>query len=341
MEEDGMKAAMARRDFVGRVLAMATLAAFSAGFAQQAAAQGGYPNKPVRMIVPFAPGGASDFVARVLVPRLSEILGQQVVVENRAGAGGNIGMEAGARAPADGYTVYLGNIGTIAINPALYPKLTVDPIRDFQAVTQVVDLPSVLVVNSASTVGSVAELVAQAKASAGKFNYASPGSGTMNRLEMELLRRTAGLDMVHVPYGGGAGPAVAGVVAGETQVMFTTMPSAMGMIRGGRLKALATTSPKRVEQLPNVPTMVEAGYADFVTSSWQGVFVPAGTPQEMVERLHAALAQTLQTPDVVERLAKGGVSAVASATPQAFAEFVANENKRWGRVARESKATVD
>ncbi len=309
--------------------------------AGNALAQGGYPNKPVRMIVPFAPGGASDFVGRVLAPRLTEVLGQQVVVENRAGAGGNIGMEAGARAAPDGYTVYLGNIGTIAINPALYPKLTVDPLKDYHAVTQVVDLPSVLVVNSNSTAGSVADLVAQAKANAGKLNYASPGSGTMNRLEMEMFRRNAGLDMVHVPYGGGAGPAVAGVVAGETQVMFTTMPSAIGMIRGGRLKALATTSPKRVEQLANVPTMVEAGYADFVTSSWQGVFVPVGTPKEIIDRLHAALAQTLQTPDVIERLGKGGVSAVASVSPQAFAEFVANEHRRWGRVARESKATVD
>jgi tripartite-type tricarboxylate transporter receptor subunit TctC len=319
------------------MLALATLSLC----ASSASAQGVYPFKPVRMIVPFAPGGASDFVARVLVPRLSEVLGQQVVVENRSGAGGNIGMEAGARAPADGYTVYLGNIGTIAINPALYPKLTVDPIRDFQPVTQVVDLPSVLVVNGNSAIASVADLVTQARAGAGKLNYASPGSGTMNRLEMELLRRTSELDMVHVPYGGGAGPAVAGVVAGETQVMFTTMPSAMGMIRGGRLKALATTSPKRVEQLPAVPTMVEAGYADFVTSSWQGVFVPAGTPKEVVDRLHTALTQTLQTPDVIERLGKGGVSAVASASPQAFAEFVANEHRRWGKVARESKATVD
>ncbi|MEI6300181.1 MAG: tripartite tricarboxylate transporter substrate binding protein [Betaproteobacteria bacterium] len=318
-------------------LALAVLAVLSGN----ALAQGTYPNKPVKMIVPFAPGGASDFVARVLVPRMSELLGQQVVVENRAGAGGNIGMEAGAKSPPDGYTLYLGNIGTIAINPALYSKLSVDTVKDFQAVTQVVDLPSVLVINSSSAVASVSEFVAQAKASPGKLNYGSPGSGTMNRLEMEMLRRAAGLDMVHVPYSGGAGPAVAGVVAGETQVMFTTMPSAIGMIRGGRLKALATTSPKRTEQLAAVPTMVEAGFADFVTSSWQGIFVPAGTPKDVVERLYAALVQTLQTPDVIERLGKSGVSAVTSASPQAFGEFVANEHRRWGRVARDANATVD
>lgn len=317
-------------------LLLSMLALCGAALAQQP-----YPNRPLRMVIPWPPGQATDLVGRVVAQKLGEVLGQPVVAENRAGAGGNIGMEAGARAAPDGYTVYLGNIGTIAINPALYPKLGVDTLRDFQPVTQVVDLPSVLVVNSASPVGSVSDLVAQAKANAGKLNYASPGSGTMNRLEMELLRRSAGLDMVHVPYGGGAGPAVAGVVAGETQVMFTTMPSAIGMIRGGRLKALATTSPKRVEQLAAVPTMVESGYTDFVTSSWQGVFVPTGTPKEIVERLHAALAQTLQTPDVIERLAKSGVSAVVSPSPQAFAEFVANEHRRWGRVARESNATVD
>ena len=327
-----MKASITRA-----ALALAALAVFSGSTPAQVA----YPVKPVKMIVPFAPGGASDFVGRLLAPRLGELLGQQVVVENRAGAGGNIGMEAGAKAPPDGYSVFLGNIGTIAINPALYPKLSVDTVKDFQPVTQVVDLPSVLVVNAASSAGSVAELLAQVKGSPGKLNYASPGSGTMNRLEMEMLRRAAGLDMVHVPYGGGAGPAVAGVVAGETQVMFTTMPSAIGMIRGGRLKALATTSPKRTEQLAAVPTMIEAGFAEFVTSSWQGVFVPAGTSKEIVDRLYAALVQTLQTPDVIERLAKSGVSAVTSASPQAFAEFVANEHRRWGRVARDANATVD
>ncbi len=327
-----MKASLKRT-----ALALTALAVFSGN----ALAQGAYPNKPVKMIVPFAPGGASDFVARVLVPRLTELLGQQVVVENRAGAGGNIGMEAGAKSTPDGYTLYLGNIGTIAINPALYPKLAVDTVKDFQGVTQVVDLPSVLVINGSSAAASVGEFVAQAKANPGKLNYASPGSGTMNRLEMEMLRRAVGLDMVHVPYSGGAGPAVAGVVAGETQVMFTTMPSAIGMIRGGRLKALATTSPKRTEQLASVPTMVEAGFAEFVTSSWQGIFVPAGTPKDVVDRLYATLVQTLQTPDVIERLAKSGVSAVTSASPQAFGEFVANEHRRWGRVARDANATVD
>ncbi len=300
-----------------------------------------YPSRPVRMIVPFAPGGASDFVGRIISPRLSELLGQQIVIENRAGAAGNIGMEAAAKSAPDGYTVYLGNIGTVAINPAVFPNLAVNPLRDFIAVTQVVDVQDVLVANPSFAPNSVKEFVAHAKANPGKLNYGSPGSGSQNRLEMELLRKAEGLDMVHIPYKGGAGPAATALVAGEIQVMFTTMPSAVGFILGGRLKSLATTGAKRNEQLASVPTMVESGYADFVTSSWQGVFVPAGTPREIVERLYAVLQETMKTPDVIARLAKGGVIVATSPSSKVFADFVAAETQRWGKVARESGATVD
>lgn len=306
-----------------------------------AQAQSAYPSRPVKMIVPFAPGGASDFVGRILQPHLGELLGQQIVIENRAGAAGNIGMEAAARAAPDGYTIYLGNIGTVAINPSVFPKLAVNPLRDFSPVTLVVDVPSVLVVNPSYAVKNVKEFVASAKAHPGKLNYASPGSGSQNRLEMELLRKIEGLNMVHVPYKGGAGPAVTGLVAGETQVMFTTMPSAVGFIRGGRLRALAVTSAKRLEQVPAVPTMAESGYADFLSSSWQGVFVPTGTSPEIVDKLYAVLQRTIKLPDVIERLGKGGVQVASSPSPKAFAEFVAAETQRWGRVARESGATVD
>ncbi len=301
----------------------------------------GYPNRPVRMIIPFAPGGASDFVGRILQPRLGELLGQQIVIENRAGAAGNIGMEAAAKAAADGYTVYLGNVGTVAINPAVFPNLPVRPLKDFQPVTLVVDVPSVLVVHPSFAVNSVKEFVAYTKANPGKLNFASPGSGSQNRLEMELLRGLERLDMVHIPYKGGAGPAVTGLVAGETSVMFTTTPSAIGFIRGGRLKLLAVTSARRLGQLASAPTMAESGYPDFVTSSWQGVFVPAGTASEVVERLYGALVQTLKTPDVIERLSKGGVEVALSPSSRAFAEFVASETQRWGKVAKESGATVD
>jgi tripartite-type tricarboxylate transporter receptor subunit TctC len=301
----------------------------------------GYPSKPLHMIIPFAPGGASDFVGRIVQPRMAELLGQQIVVENRAGAAGNIGMEAAAKAAPDGYTIYLGNIGTIAINPAVFPNLAVSPMRDFIAVTQVVDVPSVLVANPSLEADSVKALVAYARANPGKLNYASPGSGSQNRLEMEILRKAEGLEMVHVPYKGGAGPAVAGLVAGETQIAFTTAPSAMGQIQGKRIRALAVTSAKPMPQLPGAPTMVESGYRDFVSSSWQGVFAPAGTPKAAVDKLFGVLQQTMRTPAVAERLAGGGVDVALSESPRAFAAFVASESQRWGRVARESGATVD
>ena len=301
----------------------------------------GYPSRPVRMIIPFAPGGASDFVGRIMQPRLGELLGQPIVVENRAGASGNIGVEAAARSAPDGYTLFLGNIGTIAVNPAVFTKLLVNPLTDLTAVTQVVDVPSVLVANGAFSAGSVKDLVALAKASPGKLNYGSPGSGSVNRLEMELLRIAEGLDMVHVPYKGGAGPAVAGLMGGETHVMFTTAASAIGQVRGGKLKLLAVTSPRRMEQAPSAPTMVEAGYPDFVTGSWQGVFVPAGTPRDIVERLFTAVQSTMGSPELAERLKNGGAEVVTSQSSAAFAEFVAAETRRWARVVRESNATAD
>ena len=302
----------------------------------------GYPNKPVKMIVPFAPGGASDFVGRIIQPSLSELLGQQVVIENRPGASGNIGVEAAARSAPDGYTFVLGNVGSIAINPGVFPKLAADPLKDLVAVTQVVDVPGVLVANPAFPPNSVKEFVAYAKSNPGKVNYASPGSGSQNRLEMEKLRNAAGgLDMVHVPYKGGAGPAVSALVAGETHLMFVTASSAMPMIKSGRLKVLAVAAPKRLEPLPDVPTMGEAGYPAFETGSWQGVLVPAGTPKEAVERLYAATVKTMQAREVRERLAHGGVEVVTSASPAAFEQFVADETARWGKAAKAAGATVD
>ena len=300
-----------------------------------------YPNKPVRMIVPFAPGGASDFVGRIMQPRLSELLGQQVIVENRAGASGNIGLDYSAKAPADGYTFFLGNIGTVAINPAVFAStLAVVPTRDFIAVTQVVDVPSALVAHPSLPANNVKELVAYAKANPGKLNYGSPGSGSQNRLEMEVLRKLENLNMVHVPYKGGAGPATTGLIGGETNLMFVTVSSAIGHVRGGRLKLLGVSSAKRLGAAPDVPTLEESGYPDLTGGSWQGVFVPAGTPKEVVDRLLAAVLQTMQTQDVVTRLNNGGVEVVTS-SPAAFSEFVAAETRKWARVVKESNATAD
>jgi tripartite-type tricarboxylate transporter receptor subunit TctC len=273
---------------------------------------------------------------------MTELLGQQLVIENRGGAAGNIGLEAAAKADPDGYTIFLGNIGTIAINVAVFRSLSIKPQSDLIAVTQVVDVPGVLIAGNDFPPRTVQDLVAYAKANPGKLNYGSPGSGSQNRLEMELFRQAAGgMDMVHIPYKGGAGPAVTGMIAGETQLMFTTAPSALGFIKAGRLKVLAVTSAKRIAALPDVPTMVESGFPRSVTGSWQGVFVPKGAPQPVVDKLFAVTQQVMKTPDVIERLANGGVDVVLSESPKAFAGFVASESERWGKVAREVGATVD
>jgi tripartite-type tricarboxylate transporter receptor subunit TctC len=301
----------------------------------------GYPNRALRMIVPFAPGGASDFVGRILQPRMSELLGQQVVVENRGGAAGNIGVEAGARAAPDGYTFLLGNIGGIAINPAVFPNLSVTPTRDLIAVTQVVDVPSVLVAHPSFAPNSIKEVIDYARANPGKLNYASPGSGSQNRLEMEVLRKLAGLDMVHVPYKGGAGPALTGLVGGETHLMFVTASSAVGHVKAGRLKALAVSTPRRMEQFPNAATTEEQGFPELKASSWQGIFLPLGTPKDVVDRLHSVTLQTMATPEVVQRLNNGGVIVATSKTPAVFAQFVAAETQRWAKVVKEAGATPD
>jgi len=301
----------------------------------------GYPNRPLRMIVPFAPGGASDFVGRILQPRLSELLGQQVVVENRGGAAGNIGVEAGARSAPDGYTFVLGNIGSIAINPAVFPNLSVTPTRDLIALTQVVDVPSVLVAHPSFPPNNIKELIDYARANPGKLNYASPGSGSQNRLEMEVLRKLAGLDMVHVPYKAGAGPALTGLVGAETHLMFVTASSAVGHVKAGRLKALAVSTPRRMEQFPNAATTEEQGYPELRASSWQGIFLPLGTPRDIVERLHAVMLQTMASPEVVQRLNNGGVIVATSENPAAFAQFVAAETERWAKVVKEAGATPD
>jgi tripartite-type tricarboxylate transporter receptor subunit TctC len=301
----------------------------------------GYPNRPLRMIVPFAPGGASDFVGRILQPRMSELLGQQVVVENRGGAAGNIGVEAGARSAPDGYTFVLGNIGSIAINPSVFPNLSVTPTRELIAVTQVVDVPSVLVAHPTFPPNNIKEVIDYAKANPGKLNYASPGSGSQNRLEMEVLRKLAGLDMVHVPYKGGAGPALSGLVAAETHLMFVTASSAVGHVKAGRLKALAVSTPKRMEQFPSTATTEEQGFPELKASSWQGIFLPLGTPKDIVERLHSVMLQTMATPEVVQRLNNGGVIVATSENPAAFAQFVAAETQRWAKVVKEAGATPD
>ncbi|MBK1660171.1 Bug family tripartite tricarboxylate transporter substrate binding protein [Paracraurococcus ruber] len=320
-----------------RALLAAALAAPALARAQS------YPDRPIRVVVPFAPGGATDLAARILQPHLQEGLGQPIVIENRTGAAGNVGMEYAARAAPDGYTLYLGNVGTLAVNPGVFARtLRIRPTEDFAAISLVSDTPDALVAHPSAPFGSVAELVAYARANPGRVNYGSPGAGSLNRLEMELLRELGGgLDMVHVPYPGGAGPAVTAAVAGDVHCLFVTLSSAVGQVQGGRLKALAVTTAARAAALPAVPTMAESGYRDFVASSWQGLLAPAGTPAPVIARWHGLLAQVLRVPDVERRFAQSATTAVASSSPQEFAAMIAREQARWGALVQRSGATAE
>ncbi len=318
---------------------IAALAALPA--AHTAQAQGDYPSRPVRFIVPFAPGGAGDFVGRIVAVRLGESLGQPVVVDNRPGASGYLGVEQAAAAKPDGYTLLLGNNGAIVISPAIYTTSPVRPTRDLTALGLIVDVPSVLVVHPSLPVKSVRELITLARKQPGKLNFGSPGSASGNRLEMEVFRKSAGIDMTHIPYKGGAGPAVTALVSGETQLMFTTLSSVVPFVKAGRLRALAVTSPARLAVLPDVPTTTELGITELVGGSWQGLFFPKDTPAPIVERMFAAIQKTMSDEDVRKRLAAGGVEVVVSSSPAEFARFVAAETQKWERAVRDSGATAD
>jgi tripartite-type tricarboxylate transporter receptor subunit TctC len=302
----------------------------------------GYPDKFITVIVPFAPGGASDFVARIIQPKMSELLKQQIVILNRAGAAGNIGMTDAAHAAPDGYTLLLANVGNIAVNPAVYGKLLrIDTLKDLAPITLLADAPDVLVATPSFPPNSVKEMVEYVRKNPGKINFASPGAGSLNRLEMEVFREAAALDMVHVAYKGGAGEAVAAVVGGEVPVMFTTMSSAAGQIRGKALKAFAVTSAKRAINLPDVPTMVEEGYPDLVATSWQAMLAPAGTPAPIIGRLFDALKLVMADPEIGVHLSNGGVDVRTSQSQQDFAAFAAAERKRWTAVVQATGAHAE
>jgi tripartite-type tricarboxylate transporter receptor subunit TctC len=327
--------------FIGHALSAGVVVAGLLG-TSGAVAQSAYPNKTIRLIIPFAPGGASDFVGRIIQPRWSELAGQSIVIENRAGASGNIGMEAAAKAAPDGYTLYLGNVGTTAINPSLYrTSLSIVPTRDFIPITQIVDVPSALVANPSFPPNTARELIEYVKPTPGKFFFASPGPGSANRLEMERFMKSSGIQMTHVPYKGGAGPAITGLLGGETSVMFVTLSSAASQVRAGKLKLLAVTAPQRVSAFPNTPTLSEEGFPEMSNGSWQGVFAPAGTSPEVVAKLYPMLLQVMETPDVRKRLNESGVDVVTSKSPEEFAAFLRAETERWAQVVKDSGATVD
>lgn len=319
-----------RRSLLGGGLALAAAPAW---------AQDWTPTRPIRFVVPFAAGGATDVVARVLADRMGERLGQPVVVENRAGSGGNIGVENAVRAPADGTVILMGTTGTLTINQHLYANMGFDPVRDLDPVSMAFATDHVLIVNPQVPARTAQDFVAWLRANPGRASFGSAGSGSSTHMVAELFRAAAKVEVTHVPYRGSA-PALNDTVAGNVQFMLDQLPSAIGQIQGGRVRALATTGPKRTSQLPDVPTMKEIGLPDAEATSWGAVMAPHGTPAPVVARLNAVLREALADPAIQARLVAAGAEAVSS-SPAELAQKMAAEAATWGRVVRDARITVN
>lgn len=335
-----------RRQVMALAASTVALACAAALLPTMARAQGAWPTKPVRIVVPFAPGGTTDILARAMAPELSKAFGQQFIVDNRAGAGGNVGAEIVAKSPGDGYTLLMGTVGTHGINRALYAKLPYDPIKDFVPITMVAAVPNVMVMNAdkakAQGIHNVQDFIRVAKANPGKMNMASSGNGTSIHLAGELFKSMTGTFMLHLPYRG-SGPALMDMVAGNADVMFDNLPSSMAQIKAGKLTALAVTSSERSGALPDVPTVEQAGgpaLKGYEASSWFGLLAPAGTPADIVNRIQQEVAKSLATPAMKERLlAQGAIP--GGNTPAEFAQHIDNEHKKWAQVVKTSGAKVD
>ncbi len=289
-----------------------------------------YPSRPLRLIVPNAPGGSSDFVARILQPKLSELLGKQVIIDNRGGASGNIGVEVAARSAPDGHTLLLGNVGAMAINPYLFPKFSVQPLRDFICISTVVDVAGALAVHPSLPVANFREFVDYAKARPGKLSYGSSNAGAAQSLMMEYIKLRNNLDIVRIDYKGGAGPATIGLLAGEVQAAMATGASYVGHVKAGKLKMLAVVSSKRIAAAPDVPTLVELGYPELTTGSWQALYTPTGTPRATVSKLHDTVMKAMRDASVAERLAGGGADVITSKSAEDCAAFMTTQNQFWG-----------
>lgn len=325
--------------FTRRTLIAASLSALTLGaIALPAQAQDKWPSKPITYVVPFPAGGTTDILARLIGQKLGPALGTTVIIDNRPGAGGNIGSEMVARAAPDGYTIMGGTISSHSINASLY-KLSYDPLKSFAPITLIGTNANVLVVNPASPFKSVKELIAGAKAKPGSLSFASAGNGTSQHLSAELFKTMTGIDMVHIPYKGSA-PAIQDVIGGQVPLMFDTTVVAGPFIQSGKVRALAVTSAKRVSTMPDVPTMAEAGVPGYEVVSWQAMFAPAGTPSAIVQRLQTEVAAILKQPDVQERLAKLGVDPSGMA-PQQLADFQAAEIAKWAKVVKAANVKVD
>src|SRR5438067_9826801 len=298
-----------------------------------------FPAKPIHLIVPFPPGGGNDTVARAIAQEISPELGQPVVIDNRPGAGGSVGAELAAKAPPDGYTLFLAGVGSHVVNPNLHARLPYDPLKDFAPITLIASAPSVLVVNPSVPARNIAEFTAYARANPGKLNYASNGNGSAAQLAAAMYESMAGVKMVHVPYKGIA-PALTDLLGGEVQLMFGTVVALVPHIQSGKLRALAVTSRQRSALLPEVPSLAESGLPDYEAGSWYGVMAPAGTPGEIVERLHGAIVSALRQPEVAKRLAAEGAIVIGS-TPKAFGAHLKAELARVGNVVRAAGIRIE
>jgi tripartite-type tricarboxylate transporter receptor subunit TctC len=297
-----------------------------------------FPNRFVRFVVPFPPGGASDPIARVLAARLSEVWGQQVVIENKGGAGGNLGAQAAAQAPPDGHTIFIAT-NFLAVNPHLFPNLGYDPIADLAPVTRLTVFTNLVIVPNSSPVHSIKEFIEYAKANRGKVNYASPGAGTIQHLCGELFKRTAGIEVTHVPYRGG-GPALTDLIAGRVDLMYATMPTVLPQIRGGLFRALAVTSGKRIPFAPDIPTIAESGLPGFDVSDGQSLYMPGKTPPELVRKVHDDVVAALAYPPVKQKFEEFGVSPESS-TQAELATYLKAQMDKWGAVVKEANIKLE
>lgn len=317
----------------------ATCLTLATTLATTLALAGPYPDKPIRLVVPFPPGGTTDLLGRVLATRLSETLGQQVVVDNRPGAGGTIGSDVVAKAPADGYTLLFGTVGTQSINATLYKKLPFDAQKDFSPLALFAGVPNILVVNPNVPARNVRELVSYAKANPGKLNMGSAGNGTTNHLSGELFKSMAGIEIVHVPYKG-SGPAMADLLANQVQLMFDNLPGSLPHVKAGRLRALAVTSATRSPALPDVPTMAEAGISGYEADVWFGVVAPRGLPPAVASRLSQEITRIAQDKAMRDKLVHAGASPLTS-TPEQFSMLIRRDTDKWAKLVRESGASID
>ncbi len=322
---------------VGLALMMASIVTTTA-FAQTSAAASNYPNKTIRIIVPFTPGGSTDILARAIGIELGKAWGQSVIVENIAGAGGSIGADKVAKSAGDGYTLLMGHIGTLAVNPSLYPDLPYQPLRDFAPVAWVARVPNVLVVHPSVPAKNVKEFIALAKAKPGQLNYGSGGNGSAANLATEYLKVQTNISLLHIPYRGTA-PAVTDLLGGQIQVLFTGAPAVIGQIKSGQLRALGVSSPQRLDSLPDVPTVAESGYKNFEADQWYGVVAPKGIPPEIVAKLNAQINRALQSPELKNRLNNEGAVATPS-TPEVFGKLIQTEIARWKPVISSGRVTA-